>query len=143
MKVYRTPGPHYGKKDWDEGYWIDPFICTGCGVDHSVLHNSSEPHKKLYGRRYGSVVIACYICGCGRDRFNLLLLDENDCIASHHTISESELLEHWPQIAPYYIEDEWDDDSDDEWDAVTEEREYWPVWSREYHLRLEGRESAR
>lgn len=143
LKIYPTPGPHYGLKDWDEAYWIDPFVCTGCGVDHGVLHNSDQPQKKMFGRRYDEVVIVCYICGCGRDRFNLLLLDENDCIASHHTITESDLLEHWPRIAMFYAEDEGWHDDDDVWDPVVEEREYWPRWSMEYHRKLAERKAVR
>lgn len=139
MKCYKAGGPHYGRPNWDEFCWIDPFVCSGCGIDFK-FHADSAPaimQGKICGRRYGNIVMTAYICGCERKRFNLLVLDDDDYVKSHFTVGESDLRTHWPEIAEFYIEDSapW---IDEDLDPVAEEREYWPEWNRKYHRALTG-----
>jgi hypothetical protein len=137
MKYYRCEvGPHYGPKDWDEFCWLDAFLCSGCGIDFAVLNNGPKLNDKLCGRRYGNVVMVAHMCGCERTRFNLVLLDDQDYIAAHYTVSERELEMYWPRIAEFYVgDDDWNWD-DDDYDPVAEEREYWPEFIRRYHHKL-------
>ena len=135
-KCYKAGGPHYGRPNWDEFCWVDPFVCSGCGMDFSVLHGGESLHDKMSGRRYGNIVMVAYHCGCERLRFNLLLLDDNDCITSHHTVGEDDLRTHWPEIAEFYVgDDDWGWD-DDEYNPIADEREYWPEMIRKYHSAL-------
>lgn len=138
-RCYPTPGPHYGVKNWDEGYWLDPFVCTGCGFDFAAYCKGEKIYERLYGRRYDNVIVVGYFCGCERTRSNMVLLDDDDCIAAHHTVSEDDLITYWPRIADFYIGDEWNDDPDDGYDAVEEERELWPELIRKYHRWLESK----